>query len=258
MQSKNWIRALAAGGLALWLGGFATANEHKFKLNVGGIDSAGGSVKGTVKFDGKQQPRKPIAMDADKFCVAAHTEPARDEKYVFGDGDTLQNVFVYVSKGLEGKTFTPTAHAEIDQVGCTYVPHVMGVVVGQELLIKNGDDTLHNVKVNSQNNGNFNEGMPVKDMEIKKTFSKPEMALPFKCDVHPWMTAYVHVMEHPFFAVTQQDGTFEIKGLPPGEYELSVWHEFDRFVPDQNAVKVTVSEGAAAEVTFTYAPKKKD
>ena len=226
--------------------------------HIGGIDQTGGTVKGVVKFDGKQAKRKPIRMGADKFCDGAHKgAAAQEELYVFGDDNTLQNVFVWVSKGLEGQSFAADGKATIDQQGCVYIPHISGVVVDQELDILNSDNTLHNVKVNSKNNGSFNEGMPVKGMVLTKKFSKPEMPVAFKCDVHPWMGAFVHVVEHPFFAVTGQDGSFEIQGLPPGEYELSVWHEFKRFGPDKEFVKVTVKEQETAEVVFTYAPNKK-
>ncbi len=221
--------------------------------------AGGGTIKGVVKFEGRQAKRKPIRMSADQFCAKAHKgKPARNERYVFGDNDTLVNVFVWVSKGLEGKDFpTPDQPAVLDQVGCVYVPHVSGVMVNQPLDILNSDNTLHNVKMNSSNNGSFNEGMPVKGMVINKKMAKPEMAVPFKCDVHPWMGAYVHVMEHPFFAVTGGDGSFEISGLPAGEYEVSVWHEFKKFAPDNETTSVTVADGATQEITVTYSPKKK-
>ena len=257
-KCMNSLRALGITlGATILLGlqspGLAVADNH-----VGGVEQAGGTIKGVVNFDGKQAKRKPVRMSADKFCDSAHKgEPARDEKYVFGDDNTLQNVFVWVSKGLEGQSFSPEGKAVLDQVGCVYVPHVSGVMVDQELDIINSDNTLHNVKVNSQNNGAFNEGMPVKGMVITKKLSKPEVGLQFKCDVHPWMGAYLHVVEHPFFAVSGPDGSFEIRGLPPGEYEVSVWHEFDRFGPDQETAKVTVEGDETTEIAFTYAPKKK-
>ncbi len=228
-------------------------------LNIGGVDGTGATIKGVVKFDGRQAKRKALRMSADAYCDQAHKgSPARNERYIFGENDTLVNVFVWVSKGLEGQSFPdPEGAATIDQQGCMYVPHVRGVVVNQALKILNSDNTLHNVKMNSSNNGSFNEGMPVKGMELNKKLTKPEVGVPFKCDVHPWMSAYVHVVEHPFFAVTGQDGTFEIRGLPAGEYQLSVWHEFDKFVPDQAVVDVVVGEGDTKEVTYTYSPKKK-
>ena len=242
------MSVMIAAVLVVGVGGFAAVKP-----------AWGGSIKGVVKFEGRQAKRKPIRMSADKYCDQAHKDqPASDERFVFGDNDALQNVFVWVSKGAEGKTFDPGEKRVIDQRGCVYHPHVSGVVVNQAFEILNNDNTLHNVKVNSKMNGSFNEGMPVKGMVLKKTFTKPEMAISFKCDVHPWMGAYVHAMAHPFFAVTGQDGGFEIKGLPAGEYEVSVWHEFDKFSPDRETATVTVQEGKAAEVNFTYSPKGKN
>ena len=237
----------------------STASADESALNTGGTDQPGGTIKGVVKFDGRQAKRKPIRMAADPYCAGAHKDTkAFNERFVFGDNDTLQNVFVWVSKGLDGATHpAPTRQAELNQHGCVYVPHISGIVAGQDLNILNSDSTLHNVNCQADNNASFNEGMPVQGMVITKKFAKPEMAIRLKCDVHPWMSAYLHVVEHPFFAVTQQDGTFEIKGLPPGEYEVSVWHEFKRFTPDQPTAKVTLDADQTQDVTFTYAPQKK-
>ena len=226
--------------------------------NVGGVDQPGGVVKGIVKFDGRQAKRKPIRMSADAYCDKAHKgTKALNERYVFGDNGTLANVFIWVSKGLPGGTFATTGKGKLDQVGCVYTPHVSGIVVNQELDIINSDNTLHNVKMNSNNNGSFNEGMPVKGMVLTKKFGKPEQGILFRCDVHPWMGAYLHVVEHPFFATSGGDGTFEIRGLPTGDYELSVWHEFNKFAPDHEKINVSVTEGDTEEVTVTYSPKKK-
>lgn len=251
------IAALTAAAALTLSAGLAMAEEKVFKLDVGGIEAPGsGSIKGVVKFNGEQRARKAIDMSANKDCSSIHGDKAPlAENFVFGDNSTLQHVFVYVSKGLEGKgPFKSEAKPEIDQIGCVYVPHVQGMVAGQELLILNGDNTLHNVKYSTQNNGAANDGMPAKGMKLPKKFVKPEMAINFKCDVHSWMNSYVHVMEHPFFAVTQQAGTFEIKGLPPGDYEISTWHELKSFKADQASYKVKVEAGKAAEVTVIYAP----
>lgn len=252
----SFVSVCAVVGIALAEDG----KDHTTpKLNLGGIDQPGGTIKGVVKWEGKKVRRKPVRVSADKFCQTAHhRKPLLHERWVFGDNDTLQNVFVWVSKGLEGKSYpAPAQKAVLDQKGCQYVPHVSGVVVNQPLTILSSDNTLHNVNCRPKRNKPFNEAMPLADMAFTKTFTKPEMAIQFKCDVHRWMKAYVHVVEHPFFAVTQQDGTFEIRGLPPGEYELSVWHEFAVFAPDKPSVKVTIAEGQTAQVTFTYSPRKK-
>jgi len=256
---RNLVTAASRVGLIAAVCGFVPGVAYGSPQNVGGVDQAGGTVTGVVKFEGRKANRKPIRMLADAFCAKAHTaSPAMNQKYVFGDNDALVNVFVWVSKGLEGKPLpSVSGGAKLDQTGCMYAPHVSGVVVDQELEILNSDNTLHNVKMNSSANGSFNEGMPVKGMVIKKKFGKPETGIRLKCDVHPWMGAYLHVVAHPFFAVTGQDGTFEIKGLPAGDYEISVWHEFKKFAPDQASIQVTVGEGQSKQVAFTYRPKKK-
>lgn len=231
-------------------------NDAEPKLPIGGIDQAGGVIKGTIKFKGKQKSQGKLRMDAHPDCAAHHAgKPLLKETYVFGKNDTLQNVFVYVSKGLPKKTYDPPKVAvKLDQIGCQYVPHVSGVVIDQALEIHNSDATLHNVKLNSKKNGRENRSMTGKGSVIERTFSKAEMPVEFKCDVHPWMGAYLHVMEHPFFAVTQEGGTYEIRGLPAGDYEISVWHELKAFRPDAPTKQVTVAEGETAEVNFTYAP----
>jgi len=247
-----WIGLIAAG----WLVSMGTV--HASPNHIGGIDQPGGTIKGVVKFDGRKANRKPIRMSADAYCNKAHKgKLAKNERYVFGDNDSLVNVFVWVSKGLKGKSFAVDGKASINQSGCVYSPHVSGVVVKQDFEILNNDNTLHNVKMNSANNGSFNEGMPVKGMVLNKRFTKPEIGIPFKCDVHPWMGAYLHVVAHPFFAVSGPDGSFEIRGLPAGDYELSVWHEFKKFAPEKAKLNVTVGDGETKQVTITYGPKKK-
>lgn len=226
--------------------------------NIGGNlteEAGGGVIKGVVKFEGRQAKRKALAMGADPVCAAAHGDvKALRETFVFGDNNTLQNVFVYISKGLEGQTFpASTKEAILDQRGCVYTPHVLGVVVGQPIKVLNSDDTVHNVHTQPKINTSFNKAQ-VPGAVLNTMFEDIEMGVSVKCDVHPWMKGYVHVMEHPFFAITQQDGTFEIKGVPPGNYELATWHEFPKFKPDKKAYKVAVVEGQTTEITVTYKP----
>ena len=256
---SQWIwTALVAAGMGYTASaGWAEDSDAGDRLDVGGIEQSGGTIKGTIKFDGRQRSPKSHRVDADKFCAHAHNdEPLLKETYVWGKNGTLQNVFVYISNGLQGTFDPPTQPAVLDQSGCAYVPHVRGIVVKQTLEIRNSDNTLHNVKLTSKKNGKENKGSR-QGQVLTKIFKKPEMGVEYQCDVHSWMKAYVHVMSHPFFAVTQADGTYEIQGLPPGEYEVSVWHEFARFAPDKENATVTVSEGETAEIDFTYAPKKK-
>jgi hypothetical protein len=214
--------------------------------------SAGGAgvVKGMVKLEGAAPAQAKIKMDADPFCKAHHGAnlPTAEGVVTNSDG-TLRNVFVYVKEGLAGKTFTaPTDPVVIDQQGCTYHPHVMGIMVGQPLKILNSDATLHNIHSLPKNSPQFNLGMPTKGMEITKKFSAEEVMVRVKCDVHPWMESWVGVLSHPYYNVTGDGGTFEIKDLPEGTYTIEAWHE--KFGTQTQSV--TVKAGAPAEVTFTF------
>ncbi|MBP9864939.1 MAG: DUF2012 domain-containing protein [Candidatus Omnitrophica bacterium] len=211
---------------------------------------AGGSVTGSAAFSGTAPAKAEINMSADPTCAAAHAEPTFTEEAVVNANNTLKNVFVYVKTGLEGQTFpAPATPATLDQNGCHYTPHVAGVMVGQQLEIINSDSTLHNVHSMAKESKEFNLGMPIKGMKIKKTFEKPEIMVKMKCDVHPWMSAYIGVLSHPFFAVTGEDGSFAIKDLPAGTYTLEAWHE----TFGAQTAEVTVAEGGSATANFSFA-----
>ncbi len=222
----------------------------------------GATVTGVVKFKGPKPERKPNeALLGQAFCKEACAGKAPlEDKWVFGKNgsdDTFANVLVYVSKGLEGKAFEPPKEPVIlDQVGCVYTPHVVALMVGQMLEIRNSDATLHNVMCNPFKNKPFNEGMPVKGGKIEKVFTKPEFKVDLRCVLHPWMLAYAHVLDNPFFAVTKEDGSFAIKGLPPGEYELSVKHEASRFAAETATVTVKVGAGESKKIEFVYSDKQ--
>jgi len=191
----------------------------------------GGSISGRVKVDAKKIPAaKPVKMETDPDCVAKHKEPLLSERFVVDGDKNVMNAFVYIKSGLDGKTFeAPRRPAQLDQVGCKYTPRVLGIMVGQPLRVLNSDRIMHNVHMSPQLNTEFNKAMPgrIRKLPIpRKMFSQPEIMIPFKCDVHPWMAAYLGVLTHPFFAVSAEDGTFEIKDVPPGKYEIEVWHEF--------------------------------
>ena len=215
------------------------------------VDTANaGGVKGSINYAGPDGD-SPIAMSADPTCASAHTTPVDTGKFLAKDGK-LGNVFVYVKTGLEGKTFpAPTEAKVLDQQGCLYHPHVMGIQVGQPLKIKNSDPTLHNVHAMPKSNAEFNQGQPIQNMEFDKTFDKAEIMVPVKCDVHPWMSAYVGVLDHPYYAVSGEDGAFNIDSLPAGTYTLEAWHEELGTATQQ----VTVAANQTAEVTFDFQPK---
>jgi plastocyanin len=192
-----------------------------------GVAQAASSVSGTVVFEGKAPTLRPLAMDADPACAKKHTGPVANEMLALGSGNTMGNILVWVSKGLPaGKTYpAPKTPVVLDQRGCVYVPHVMGIMVGQPYRILNSDGVLHNIHTLPKVNPAFNKGMPPTLKESMTSFEKPEAVFHIKCDVHPWMSAYVSVFAHPFYSVTKTDGKFDISGLEPGTYELTAWHE---------------------------------
>ena len=208
----------------------------------------GATVTGRVLLEGTPPAAAKVKMDADPVCQQQHAAAVHAQEIVTANGG-LQYVFIYVKSGLEGRTFpTPTQPVIVDQQGCLYEPHVLGVQVNQPLQLVNSDATLHNVNAKPTRSTPFNVAMPVKGMKITKTFAKPEIMVPIKCNVHPWMQAYLGVVEHPFFSVSGPEGAFSIAGLPAGAYTLEAWHE-KLGVSTQT---VTVADGETKTVTFTF------
>jgi plastocyanin len=205
------------------------------------------TISGTVKLDGTPPEARVIRMSSDPLCMPEG--PSVSEVVVVGPGNGLQNVFVYVKDGLGDRKFAaPQTPVLLDQRGCKYVPHVFGAQVGQPVRILNSDPTLHNIHAVPKTNTEFNFGQPLKGMDTTRTFDKPEVMVPFKCDVHGWMSGYGGIVPHPFFAVTKADGTFEIKGLPAGTYTIEAWHE--RF--GMQTQTVTVDGTAPGMAAFSY------
>ena len=192
-----------------------------------GLAVAASTISGTVTFEGKVPALKPLAMDADPACAKKHSKPVLSEMLALGSGNTMGNILVWVSKGLpDGKTWpAPKTPVTLDQKGCVYVPHVQGIMVGQQYRILNSDGVLHNVHALPKVNPSFNKPMPPTLKEATTTFTKPEPVFQIKCDVHPWMNAYIGVFTHPFFSATGVDGKFTLSGLEPGTYEITAWHE---------------------------------
>ena len=190
-----------------------------------------GTIQGVVKVTAAKIPSpKPVKMSTDPDCAAKHTTPHMSERFVVDGDKNVKNVFVYVKTGLEEQTFpSPTKPGKLDQVDCAYTPRVMGLMIGQPLLILNSDKLMHNVHMIPKLNEEFNKAMPARRKKLPvpgKTFAQPEVMVEFKCDVHPWMSAYLGVLPHPFFAVSEADGSFAIADVPPGKYTVEAWHEF--------------------------------
>jgi hypothetical protein len=205
------------------------------------------SVSGKIAFEGTPAPAERVKLTADPKCAEMHKDGLMRQQIKVKDGG-LAEVLVYVKSGLSGTYPAPTEPVLLDQHGCDYSPHMVAMVAGQQLKIRNSDETLHNIHPRPQANTEFNVGQPRKGMESLKTFDKPEMLIPVGCDVHPWMRAYISVLLNPFFAVTGEDGSFEIKGLPAGEYEIEAAHGKLKTVSS----KVTVKDGEAAKLNLTF------
>lgn len=223
-------------------------------LGLGVGAGIAGTVTGTVSYEGKVPNLKPLDVAAEPICAKKHaTVP--NEMLVLGSGNTMANVMVRVVKGLPaGKAWpAPKEPVVMDQLGCQYVPHVMGIMVGQPFKVLNSDGVLHNVHSLSTVNRPFNMAMPPTRKEATETFAKEEGMFVIKCDVHPWMKSYVGVMTHPFFAVTKADGTFQIPNLPAGSYEIEAWHER---LGSQKA-SVTVGAADSKAVSFKFTPPAK-
>jgi len=207
------------------------------------------TITGKVVYEGEAPKFREIKMDSDPVCLTKHTDAVFPETLVLGEGQSVGNVFVHITKGLTKKDYpAPAEEVVITQMGCMYSPHVLGLMVNQSLKIMNPDGTLHNVHASPKINKEFNIAMPKFRKEITTTFEKPEFMFPVKCDVHPWMGAWISVMDNPFFSVTKEDGLFKIENLPAGEYEIQAWHEKLKTAP----IQVTIAEGDAKEINFTF------
>ncbi|HXB23001.1 MAG TPA: carboxypeptidase regulatory-like domain-containing protein [Candidatus Solibacter sp.] len=207
--------------------------------------STAGSIAGVVVFKGSPTKFPTIDMTQDPTCP---TDPQTPDVMLINKGK-LANVFVYVKDGLGSMAFPPpTQPAVLDQKGCRYAPHVLGMMVGQPLKVLNSDLTEHNVHPMPRNNETWNESQMPRGNPITKTFQHSETMMPVQCNQHPWMKAYLSVLPHPYFAVSAQDGSFQIMDLPPGEYTLAAVHE--KFGEQTMKVKVGAKETAKANFSF--------
>jgi plastocyanin len=201
-----------------------------------------GVIRGTIRVDGKLPAAKVISLDSDPQCAKLHAGGTITEKAGVG------NVFVYLQKGLEGKKFaTPTEPVVIDQRGCWFSPRVIGMQAGQPLKVTNSDPVTHNIHPQPQKNRDWNQSQAPEDPPLSRKFAVPEIMIPVKCNVHNWMRAWIGVLDHPYFAVTGENGEFTIPNVPPGTYTVAVW---DSVLGGQEQT-VTLAASATNEMTFT-------
>ena len=223
-------------------------------LSAVGIIYAEGSITGTITFEGKAPKMRPLKLDADPICVVNNEIAPKKEWLILDENKGVKNVLVFVTEGLNIDYSPPEEPVVIDQKGCIYSPHVLGIMAGQQLDILNNDGTLHNIHALPKVNKEFNKAQPRSKKKLSVKFEKPEAPFKVKCDVHPWMGAYIGVFDHPCFAVSGDDGTYIISDLKPGEYVIEAWHEK---LGSQTA-NVTVSDSAAHQnFTFKKPSKKK-
>jgi plastocyanin len=244
----NGLWPILAGSALLLAGACGRQQEGTNAANARHVDqSKAAAVSGRVVIEGHVPANPPIQIDADPYCAQQNPNGATSESFVVDNGG-LENVFVYVKDTFGDYRFdVPSAAAKLDQKSCRYTPHVLGVRVGQKLAVSNSDDTMHNIHATGDN-GDWTKSEPLKNMVQEKTFTRREVMVPFKCDVHNWMHAYVGVMDHPYFAVTHDGGRFELKNLPAGTYTVEAWHE----KLGTASQHVTVGEKETKEIAFTF------
>lgn len=213
----------------------------------GGAATGTASISGKITYEGSVPAPEKVKLSADPKCVAMHKDGLERTQIHVKDGG-LADVLVYVKSGANGTYPAPADPVVLDQKGCDYTPHMTVLQAGQPLKIRNSDDTLHNIHPRPQANQEFNVGQPRQGMESTKMLDKPEVMIPVGCDVHPWMRSYIAVLDNPFFAVTDENGKYEIKGLPAGEYEIEAIHE----KLNKQTGKITVKDGESATLDLAY------
>jgi plastocyanin len=255
MNKKVWIAMLALACMAFWALAGCSKKENTEEQPAAApaaaqpaatpIDPATvATVNGTVKLDGTAPKMSKIDMSQDAACKGTNTA----ETIVDNSGD-LENVFVYVKDGLGARTFdVPKDSVTIDQQGCKYHPHVLGVMAGQNIEIKNDDPTTHNIHPTPADNREWNESQPPQAAPIEKNFAREEIMLPVKCNQHPWMRMYINVVKTPFYAVTDSTGKYEIKGLPPGDYTIAFVQE--KLGEQDQKVTLAAKDSKTVDMTF--------
>jgi hypothetical protein len=220
------------------------ADDKKLYVRTGNE----GTLSGTIALTGRRPKARRLDMWADPICMTLNLRPLT--QWVLGQEGKLANVFVYVkSEALGEYRFEmPTANAVLQHKGCKYLPHVLGIRVGQQLTILNNDPTTHNTHPTPKINADWNQSQPPRGEPIIESFLHSELFIPFKDNQHPWEKAYVSVFDHPFFAVSDEFGNYQIEGLPPGKYTVVAWHE----VLGEKAIEMTLGAGEARDISFSF------
>ena len=208
-----------------------------------------GTITGQVRFEGTPPPMKEIRFGSFAECSTQHPGPVYSDDALVHDG-RVQNAFVYVSAGLGDRVFAiPEAAVEIDQRGCLYVPNVAGAQVGQLITFVNGDPAIHNVHGTPAGAPGWNFVLSRRGAERQLRILQPDVAVSLRCDLHPWMQAWIGVVDHPYFAVTGTDGAFRLANVPPGTYTITAWHE--RFGTQSQQVTIAERGTSTVDLAFT-------
>ncbi len=249
MNADRTKRAGGLIGIVLLTGCAAPKPMSKEPVYFKVDPATAGTVTGKILFTGKAAPSKTVDMEEDPQCQKLHKEPLVDAPVAVNKNGTLKNVFVYIKGGLEGKKFAPPSFAAVmDQKGCWFEPRVLGIQTGQELEVTNSDPVTHNIHPRAHVNREWNQSQAQGSAPLERKFIQPEIMIRVKCNIHGWMHAYIGVVDNPYFAVTGDDGSFELKNVPPGDYTIEAWQE-ELGVAVQ---RVTVPPSGKADVAFTF------
>ena len=241
MKKTDYLWIMLVTALALSQSGWVSAGPAS-------PADAAASLAGVVKFEGTAPKPSRIDMSSDPNCAKAHPTPATTEDIVVGANGGLANAIIYVSDGLGDRAFqAPEQPAVIEQKGCQYKPHILALQTHQKLDVVNSDETTHNIHPTPNNNREWNMTQP-HGVPLEQTFAREEIAIPVKCNIHPWMRGYIAVFKHPYFAVTDENGSFALKDLPPGTYTITAWQEKLGTLNQ----KITVGAGETKTLDFTF------